>query len=142
MPVCAGAAIVALPLLVGSVDAVEAGRAPRPAMTVRVPLRASVAGTQAALDRCAGAVATPYPGGHLVSQHDYCSNRWVLRLEVGQVVRFTGELQGSYRVRAATTRRRHTGTYADLAKAVGGTVQAVMCSSRTTVRWVGLTRVR
>lgn len=66
---------------------------------VNVPLRADPAQLQAALDECRGAVATRHAGGQLVSQHDYCSNRWVLRLRVGQIVHFTGQVTGTFRLR-------------------------------------------
>lgn len=111
-------------------------------MTVRVPLRSSMYGVQAAVDRCDGPVATRHPHGQLISQHDYCSNRWVLRLHRGDRVRFRGKVRGLYQVRAIAYRRRGTGTFADLPRWVGGTVQAGMCASSTMTKWVGFRRLR
>jgi hypothetical protein len=112
-----------------------------PTITVNVPIRADMWHVQSAVDRCRGPVATRYPLGQLISQHDFCSDRWVLRLRVREIVRFTGKIRGVYQVRKIVYRRRGTGTFADLHRWVGGQVQAGMCAGPRYAEWVGLSRL-
>lgn len=106
-------------------------------LTIEVPLRATPGSAQTAVNRCVGATAIAYGDDTVIAQHDFCSDRWVLHLRLGQVVRFVGAFHGLFTVHRVAHGPRSTGTYADLIRAVGGPVQAIMCESARRARWVG-----
>lgn len=111
------------------------------ALTVRVVAQVPIQQGTAWVNKCAGAVASTYPGVPTqIVQHDYCGGLWVLGLRNGQHVRFTGAVGGTYVVNG---RRKAIidGTAVTAAVGLGDMVAQTCIPGSQAIQWVGLTRI-